>query len=43
MAEYLTHEMAHAATDDAHDANWQTEMTRLKALGAPVREDDIYG
>jgi hypothetical protein len=41
MAEFLTHEMAHAATDGAHDANWQTEMTRLKALGAPVRDDDI--
>ena len=42
MAEFLIHEMAHAATDGAHDANWQTEMLRLKAMGAPVRDDDIY-
>lgn len=42
MAEFLTHEMVHAATDGAHGANWQTEMLRLKALGAQVRDDDIY-
>jgi hypothetical protein len=39
MAEHLTHEMAHAATDGDHGANWQAEMDRLKALGAPARED----
>jgi hypothetical protein len=33
--------MTHAATDGAHDGNWQAEMARLKALGAPVRDDDI--
>ena len=41
IAECLTHEMTHAATDGAHDGNWQAEMARLKVLGAPVRDDDI--
>jgi hypothetical protein len=41
MAESLTHEMAHAATDGDHGANWRTEMARLKGLGAPVRDDDF--
>jgi hypothetical protein len=41
MAEFLTHEMAHAATDGDHGANWRTEMARLKDLGAPVRDDDF--
>jgi hypothetical protein len=33
MAESLTHEMTHAATDGDHRANWRTEMARLKGLG----------
>jgi hypothetical protein len=41
MAGSLTHEMAHAATDGEHGANWKTEMARLKSLGAPVWDDDI--
>jgi hypothetical protein len=41
MAEYLIHEMAHAATDGEHGANWQAEMARLKGLGAPVSDDDF--
>jgi hypothetical protein len=41
MAEFLTHEMAHAATDGDHGANWRTEMARLKGLGAPVTDDDF--
>ena len=39
MAESLTHEMAHAATDGDHGPNWRTEMARLKGLGAPVNDD----
>jgi hypothetical protein len=41
MAESLIHEMAHAATDGEHDADWQAEMTRLKGLGAPVSDADF--
>jgi hypothetical protein len=41
MAETLIHEMAHAATDGNHDANWQAEMTRLKRHGAPVSDVDF--
>jgi hypothetical protein len=41
MAEFLTHEMAHAATDGDHGANWQAEMVRLKGLGAPVNDTDF--
>ena len=41
MAEYLVHEMAHAATDGDHAVNWQTEMARLKGLGAPVSDNDL--
>jgi hypothetical protein len=41
MAESLTHEMAHAATNGGHGATWQTELARLKGLGAPVWDDDL--
>ena len=41
MAESLTHEMANAATDGDHGANWQTEMARLKRLGAPISDIDF--
>jgi hypothetical protein len=41
MAEHLTHEMAHAATDGDHGVDWQTEMAPLKGLGAPVSDDDL--
>jgi hypothetical protein len=41
MAESLIHEMAHAATDGDHGADWQTEMDRLKGLEAPVNDTDF--
>jgi SprT-like family len=33
----LLHEMAHAATNDRHGKNWQSEMQRLISLGARVK------
>jgi hypothetical protein len=39
MPGILLHEMAHAATDGEHGEDWQSEMSRLKRLGAPV--DDL--
>jgi len=33
----LLHEMAHAATNDRHGKNWQSEMQRLITLGARVK------
>jgi hypothetical protein len=41
MIETLTHEMAHAATNGEHGDAWQTEMARLKQLGAPVSDSDV--
>lgn len=41
MAQFLTHEMAHVATDGEHGANWQAEMARLRGLGAPVSDWDL--
>jgi hypothetical protein len=41
MAESLIHEMAHAATGGEHGTDWQTEMARLKGLGAPVNDSDF--
>jgi hypothetical protein len=38
MVNTLIHEMAHAATDGDHGNNWQAEMARLKALGAPTSD-----
>jgi len=33
----LLHEMAHAAANDRHGKNWQSEMQRLISLGARVK------
>jgi hypothetical protein len=41
MPGVLLHEMAHAASDGDHGENWQSEMARLKQLGAPVDENDF--
>jgi len=41
MVGTLLHEMAHAASDGDHGENWQSEMARLKQLGAPVDENDF--
>ena len=37
----LLHEMAHAATNIYHGNQWQAEMRRLAAAGAPVNLEDL--
>ena len=37
----LVHEMAHAVTDVDHNAEWQSEMARLKSAGAPTEPLDF--
>lgn len=41
MVATLLHEMAHAATNGEHEAEWNAEMKRLYQLGAPVLRSDF--
>jgi SprT-like family len=41
ISELLMHEMCHAASNGAHGPAWLSEMRRVRALGAPVRAQEI--